>query len=484
MRQTLTPHRLLVGVAVLYVVTQAIVVTPRMFLGWDEALYLSQFAPGVPPLYMTAPRAFGTALLAAPVAVFTGSVAVIRIYLGLLSGLGVYLAYRPWLRRHGFTVPLAALLFCGLWLSIFYGPEAMPNVASACCAVAAVGWFLGPDTWPGRLALVAALGLMSLIRPLDALWTAIPLVAAALVRREWRRPAPIALGLAIGWVPWIVEAYVRFGGLMERYRLIDAENGNGLHLVILRQLQSFSSGTLQCMPGWRCGQVTATGLSTWALIAVLTALAIRARRRWWLPAGVALAFALPYLVLTGIANPRFLLPSYGLLLLPAANSLRVLARRRIGLVAAVAVTGVFLGGQLSTALTVADANYRARLRQAHIAGRLAAIGIRPPCLVYGSGAAPIGYATKCAAVPTMHGLPASPPALLRRRAAAGTQVVALGTTPAGPAWRGFQHLRLLARRPWHAYLTLPAVPVLGGPQTAAATSPSSASAAATTITGR
>src|SRR6266516_84391 len=122
MRLALTPHRLLIGVAGLYVLTQLVVVTPRMFLGWDEALYLSQFAPGVPALTMSAPRAPGTPLLTAPVAVFTASVAIIRVYLTLLSGLGVYLAYRPWLGlRGGRAVPLAALLFCGLWVSIFYG---------------------------------------------------------------------------------------------------------------------------------------------------------------------------------------------------------------------------------------------------------------------------------------------------------------------------------------------------------------------------
>jgi len=453
----LRPQPLLAVVAVAFAIVQFVVVTPRIYLGWDEAVYLSQVAPGVPPMVMTAPRAFGTVLLAAPAALFTSSVAVIRLYFMALSGLGVFLAYRPWLRAgRPLTVPAAALVFCSLWVSIFYGNEVMPNVATACCAVAAVGYFRAADTWPTRGALVAAFGLMALIRPLDALWIALPLGPAALLHRSWRRPgifAAVALGLAVGWVPWIVESYLRFGGPLARYRLIDAENGNGLHVVLLRQLQGFSAGTIQCMPrAAGCGAVGFAGVFAWTLLGGLTALALWRSRRpeTVLAVGVALAFAAPYLLCTGIANPRFLLPSYALLALAAAAALADLARAHAaGPAVAGIVLGIFVAGQLGTAAAVVRHNQRLRLRQTQVAAQLHRLGIRPPCVVYGSGAAAIGYATGCTARPILHGLPRTPARTLTALPG-GVQVVVLGHKPL--IWPGWHRLQGLPGHHWYAYV--------------------------------
>jgi hypothetical protein len=104
--------------------------------------------------------------------------------------------------------------------------------------------FGGPLT-----GIAAAFAVMSLIRPLDAVWALLPLGAAAILYRPWHRVAPllaILAGTAVGWAPWVVESYVRFGGLLGRFEQIDKVNAGGLQFVALRQLQSFSSGNLMC----------------------------------------------------------------------------------------------------------------------------------------------------------------------------------------------------------------------------------------------
>ncbi|MFD0660507.1 hypothetical protein [Thermocatellispora tengchongensis] len=200
-------HLALAAVAICYSAVQ-LAFTTRIGLGWDESVYLSQVARGVPAAEFTASRARGVPLLVAPVAVFTPSVTAVRVYLGLLSGAGLYLAYRPWLRlRPGPVVPVAAALFAGLWLSLFYANEVMPNMWVAYCAVAGVALAcLAGGRRPLRpvAGLVAVFAAASLLRPSDATWLALPLLVYAAVTRRLLVAGCVAAGLAIGWGsgPW------------------------------------------------------------------------------------------------------------------------------------------------------------------------------------------------------------------------------------------------------------------------------------------
>lgn len=61
----------------------------------------------------------------------------------MLAGLGLFLALRCW--RGLFPVRVLAsggALFATLWITMFYGPQAMPNFWVAIGALAAVGCFL------------------------------------------------------------------------------------------------------------------------------------------------------------------------------------------------------------------------------------------------------------------------------------------------------------------------------------------------------
>src|SRR4051812_37221686 len=91
------PVMVLGAVAVFYGLIQ-FVVTRRVPLGWDETVYVSQVARGVPRAVFSAPRARGVVLLVAPVSLITTSVTALRGYLGVLSAAGLFLAYWPWLK--------------------------------------------------------------------------------------------------------------------------------------------------------------------------------------------------------------------------------------------------------------------------------------------------------------------------------------------------------------------------------------------------
>jgi hypothetical protein len=472
---------LLALVALGYAAAQLALGMHRVFLGWDEILYVSQFSREVPPGFMDSPRAWGVPLLVAPVAAATTSAEAIRIYMIVLVGLGVFLAFRSWLRlRNTAAVPAAALMLCTLWVSMFYGNAAMPNMITALCTVGAVALFLrAAGGGAGRIrrvlvGLAAVFGAMSLVRPLDTVWICLPLIAAACLHRPWRRPATVAAiltGSTVGWLPWTAEAHVRFGGLLPRLGDIARWNGDGLHAQALRHLQSFSSGRLLCSSAHRtCGQVTAGAVLTWSALTVLVVIGLlTSRRSVHLPAlvltvAVAVANALPYVFLSQLANPRFLLPTYALLVLVAAEGLRWIFRHRgmTGKLMVVVILVAFTGTQLAMASRVAVLIRDARAQEIRRARAVIGLPVRRPCLVYGPGATQIAYVAHCRYWRHyVRGVPRRVPAraigdVFDRMRARGLHVVVMTRGrrardfPAG--WR---HVRLLPDQPWHAHLPPP-----------------------------
>jgi hypothetical protein len=455
---------LLVLVATGYAAAQFAVGMHRVFLGWDEILYVSQFSETVPAGFMGASRAWGVPLIVAPVAAITTSVEVIRGYLLVLLSGGVFCAYLPWLKlRDSAAVPCAALLLCGLWVSLFYGNAAMPDMLTALCAVAAVALFLQvlqagtARPWRPLAGLVAALGVMSLVRPLDTVWLGLPLLAATCLYRPWRRPAAalaVGAGSAIGWIPWVIEAQVRFGGLLPRLARIGWWNGGDAGAQILRHLQSFSSGTIQCSPAdHACGRISIAAAFTWCALVALAALGLAALRGTpHLPAAVlavtvAVAGAVSQVYLSRLADPRALLPTYALLVLPAAEGLHwlPLRLRRSGKVLAVAVVALVVGSQLVVASGLAVSTLKSRHQLIRQARAIIRLGVRPPCLIYGRNAPQLAYLAHCRyqwryagdATSRTHGF----------HIVVVTRGLQAGDFPAG--WR---HLRLLPGRPWHVHL--------------------------------
>ena len=413
-------------VALAFTLAQLALVVPGSGLGWDETVYTSQVSGQVPAAFFSAPRARGVAFLAAPVAALTTDVLPLRVYLALLSGAGLFVALRAW--RTILPTRVLALgggLFASLWITLYYGPEVMPNLWSALGALAAVGCFLraaraaahaGPSRAGGRahrralLGLVAASAVVALMRPPDAAWLALALIGAAVSVPAWRRPGlvtAVLTGVAAGAAPWIVEAYTRYGGLLDRlHRASEIQGGMGWNLALADQLHSLSSGRTLCRPCGLPWQDHAAGVWWLALPLLAAAGAAAALRRGRgatavLPLVAGVLLAVPYLFLIDYAAPRFLLPTYALVMLPVADSLwwvvtgpaarlRPWAR---GLVVALLVAHVGVQVGVLNGLTDRATRWNGELRA--VAGRLNRLGVRGDCVVSGDHAPPLGYYAGC-----------------------------------------------------------------------------------------
>ncbi|WP_229845110.1 hypothetical protein [Streptomyces cinnamoneus] len=408
----------LAGVAAAYAFAQLVLVVPGTGLGWDETVYVSQVAPRAPAAFFSAPRARGVTFLAAPVVALTSSTGVLRVWLAALSGCGLFVSL--WVWRRLLPVPVlvvAGALFCGLWVTLFYGPQVMPNLWVAFGALCATGCFLravrdGGDR-RARTGLLLAVAFTALMRPGDALALVLPLAGAALAVRAWRRPAvlvALAAGVALGGAEWVVEAYLRYGGLAARlHRAGEIQGGWGLRLALGHHVRALQGRTLcrPCDVPWRHPLTAAW----WFALPVLTAggLVVAARRRRLpeiaVPVSVAVCLAVPYQLLD-YAAPRFLLPAYALLALPvavfltaAATTVRSPARGAVRLLGATVLALALLvhvGVQYKVLEKVVSRSGDSRDAFARVAGELHRLGVRPPCIVSGTEAVRIAFRAGCA----------------------------------------------------------------------------------------
>ncbi len=399
-------------------------------LSWDEVVYVSQVSGHVPAAPFDPARARGIPLLVAPVALLTSSVTVLRVYLAVASGGALFCCLLAWRRlRPAWMLALAGLLFCGLWVVQYYGPQAMPDEWLAFSALAATGLFLRAvgvadagaaalaepvRTTRIRLAGLAALtAAAALIRPGDAVFLVGVLVVAALVVPSWRRwpvLAAVVAGAIAGSAEWIAEAYARFGGPFERLHLASAEQGGfGLRVGVWAELRAVNGPTLcrPCTIGWRYPVLSAW----WLLLPVLVILGILAAQRGGrrgsaiLATGCALGLASQYLFGIWYAAPRFLIPAYALAVIPVTDLVAwIIAKTRPAERTAMkGLIGVVIAGQLITQHAVLerqDADTVALHKDyGQIAADLKKLGVTGRCLINGAQSIPVAFYAGCASAP-------------------------------------------------------------------------------------
>ncbi|MFC8920060.1 hypothetical protein ACFT5C_30375 [Streptomyces sp. NPDC057116] len=442
------------AVAAAFTLAQLALVAPGLGLGWDETVYVSQVGPQAPAAFFSAPRARGITFLVAPVAAFTTSVEALRIWLALLSGCGLFLALRVWRRLLPAPVlAVAGALFATLWVTLFYGPQAMPNLWVAYGALAATGFLLRAvrnpaDRWalPG---LGAAVALAALMRPTDAVWLALPLaVAAPLLHPARRRTLAVlsvlAAGLVLGCAPWVAEAYAQYGGPLARLRRASEIQGHlGWYLAVDDHVRALGGRTLcrPCDVPWRHPLSAVWFLALPLLVAGGVRAATRTRHRApvVLATATGLAVAAPYLFTVGYAAPRFLLPAYALLALPVAQCLTRAARRRTTAVLLAVAATAHLAVQYRVLDGVADRVRRDTVTLGRIAAELHAQGVRPPCVVSGEDAVRVAFRTGCASrQPSGHDGSITPRGLAStgQRLPVAVLVSDLGGTPSyARSWR-------------------------------------------------
>ncbi|WP_207933655.1 hypothetical protein, partial [Actinomadura sp. GC306] len=136
-----------------------------------------------------------------------------------------------------------------------------------------------------------------------------------------------------------------------------------------------------------------------------------ARRALLVCVGTAAVFGGAYFVLTDLAVPRYLLPMFALLSLPAGVGLtailRAAWRRRAGRVLAAGVVAVVLlhtGSQAAKAGRVAERAEIALSWPEEAAGALAARGVDGDCVVLGRFAPQIAFLRRCRGADMRDGL--------------------------------------------------------------------------------
>jgi hypothetical protein len=407
----------LIAVCILHALSPIAFLGLHSALGYDEAVYISQINPHVPAAFFTAPRARGMTLLTAPASYLSPSLAVMRVWLSLLSGAGLFMAFVPWLRlRRGAVMPVAALLWSSLWISIYYGYEAMPNQYVAFGATAATGWLILVMRRPSRrhLGYVGlSLAFVALMRPTDCCFLVAALVVGvvftrtASARHRATVLAVMALGMGAGMADWIVEAYARFGGPRARLRMASAENTGGLHWSLGKDMRNLA-GPILCRQ--RCNVTAPVDARLWwfALVPLVAIGLVAAYRQGFarmhlLATASALAIASEYAITIGYSSPRFLEPSYLLLALPVAEGVVWLARttapawRPLAIGAAAIVFAAQLNNQVHIVGIVNQPNMVKADRDHAIASSLtdAEFGDGGHCNITGANAALIAFMTRC-----------------------------------------------------------------------------------------
>jgi hypothetical protein len=457
------PAGVLALVAVIHAVLPLLLLGRHWPIGIDESVYLSQINAHVPPGGFSAPRARGATLLAAPVTAFTSAVAPMREWTAVLSGLGLFLGFRPSLRlRPGLLVPAAAALFASIWTVTYYGFQVMPNEWVAFAIVGGCGALLNFLLDGRRRSLVGAgiaLAAAALLRPSDGGYALAALVIAALLcRTSWRRRATAAavlvLGFAVGAADWVVEAFTTYGGLSARIAAAQAEQGgSGLFWSGGAQLRVLG-GPVLCRTGCAAHAAPVYWL-WWVAAAALLLVAVGGLRRAARPIldGAPLLLgtvsAAQYVFTVPYAAPRFLLPAYAALALPCAAGGRSVLDRARGTGVRRVVAATFVVAFLASAAVqvhVITGRLGPRTRAAAViayrtARQLRRAGVVGPCLVIGATGfnGPLAYRLECSNItPDRAGLVAD----LRH----DVRVAWIRDTPPSHLW-GYHWKRMLIQSP-------------------------------------
>lgn len=394
-------RRHLIAIGFIYLLAQVLLFSPDRAVSWDEAIYLSQVTPGVTALPFAASRSRGVVLLVAPLSMSGAGLPVIRLILACLSSAALIASFSVWIPRLGALAVGAAALFASTWLSLLYGSEVMPNLWSALAVVAALGLLTSRPLSRNQLLLgTLLLGIVALLRPVEA----VLLASMVMLWIGWRLVplVTVALGVAAGLAPWLIEVSIRSGGIAEALSA-SATVGHVSRLGVdgvLRHLALTDGPTigtaahpnpaLSGVVWWACWLVAASVGIACARDAV--------RRRALLVCGVsALAFFGFYVLLVSGYAPRFLLPTYGLTAFPVAAGVASMSMRssilRVGVLV---VFGALLSWHVLTAERIEAELVESRGAAASVGVRVMAVSRTDDCRFASTDAFPqVQFASGC-----------------------------------------------------------------------------------------
>jgi hypothetical protein len=405
-RELLWARGLVVVIGLVFLAIHLLFMPRDWPVGWDESVYLSQVTPGMEGLFFNPWHARGITLIVAPVTSLGGSVADIRLYLMVLASFTIVGTFLLWVRLVGMAAPVAAFVFSFSWQGEVLASEVKPNYWGALLGLAATALVVRRLEGGRTLHLVLASVLLAAtasVRPTEAtvLAGAIGVYILLWRRKSWRDLVPLGAGLAVGWLPWVIEMSIRFGGLTQALR----EAGKGQHFVVvpiaenvLRHLTyTDDKSTPSAIPGaiW------------WGVLVLMAAVAIargvtRSDRAAALFCALgALALAIEYLIFVPALAPRFLLPAYAMASVPFAIGLFSLLRgngvsKAIGAVVLLLMIPWTIWQGTVTVQRAPTVN-RGSALPLRVGSAIRRLADGRPCFVLGQRAYPqIAYTARCA----------------------------------------------------------------------------------------
>lgn len=388
----------LVLVAAAFLATELTPSLLHMPLGADEITYIAQSSKQVSGIGLPPVHSRGPGILALPVTAMTTSLMALRVWMSVLSAIGLLLALLCWRGlRPAWVLAIAGVIQASLAIAQLTGVQAMPDFWVALGGLSVTGLFLQAVT--GRMRSRVVLPLLAfatffliLQRLQDAAFLLAPLFIAALIVPAWRQLrvlAALATGAVLGLGEWAGESIAFFGSVSTRWTQMHQEPPKfGFYFTLPYQLRVLN-GPWYCRPG-ACVTWYYPGLSLWwAALAGLALLGLitiwrTARGTSLIVVACAASLLLAYTLFVPYAAPRYLLPVIALAALPAADGAAWLVTRpRRRLAGIVAVAGFLAAGAITQhVVRVNQENNQILVRSSYIteASEARQAGVRAPCV--------------------------------------------------------------------------------------------------------
>jgi hypothetical protein len=403
----------ILGVSVLFLLAQLLPSLLRLPLGADEITYIARTSAHHSAVYLPPVHGHGAGLLAAPVTLLTTSLLALRIWMAFLSALGLGLSLFCWRGlRPAWVLALGGFIFASLAITELSGVQVYPDLWGAFGALAITGLLLQSvnGRWQPRVVL-PLIGFISffvvLLRPQNIAFVLAPTFLAALLIRRWRQPGVLVamiVGMALGTVEWIAEAYLWFGGLFSRITLAGQEPPKfGLTFSLIMQAKTLS-GPWYCPSNASCPTWNYPLLTLWWLgLLALVAAGLYAAWHTTAKASAALAVvtgawcAACYILFVPFGAPRYLLPTWALFAIVAADGIVWLAtksdlkRAGVALAAAFLLIGVVTQHVVLVRETASSAAIRPFIWKANY---VRDHGVKPPCVIFSPS---VAYYVGCSA---------------------------------------------------------------------------------------
>jgi len=408
----------LVLVSALFLAAELTPTLLRMPLGADEITYIARTSVRVSGVSLPPVHGQGVGLLAAPVTLLTNSAIALRIWMSVLSAIGLFLAMLCWRGlRSMWVLALAELILASLAITQNSGVQVYPDWWGALGVLALTGLFLhavnGSMSDRAVLPLIALASLLiALLRPQNVVFLMGPVILAALVVRRWRKPKVLiamGIGVALGFLQWLVGAYLWFGGLGGRIQLSGQEPPSlRLYFALGTQLRSLN-GPWYCTPPFCSGWAMPWESPWWLAFLAIAALGLWVGWRSTTKASSVLAAVtaawvfLLYAFLVPFGAPRYLLPTFALMAILAADAIVwAVSESRWQKLAAIAACLFLLAGIVSQrAILQRQGSYLRLGRQFQAqAAQLQKMGVHPPCAMVNTS---IAWYLGCSAPWTTNG---------------------------------------------------------------------------------